>query len=195
MRTQYELFSTEQAPPLPSGLKLQPHLLSNARQAALVEEVRSLPFRAVEFKGYLGKRRTASFGWKYDFGREELSRAEDIPAFLLELRDAAAGFAELPPEELQQILVTEYSAGSGIGWHKDKAVFGEVVGISLLSPCTFRLRRRKGQGWERASFTAEPGSAYLLRGPSRNEWEHSIPPVESLRYSVTFRNVRARPVV
>jgi hypothetical protein len=29
----------------------------------------------------------------------------------------------------------------------------------------------------------------LLRGPSRTEWEHSIPGVESLRYSITFRNV------
>jgi alkylated DNA repair dioxygenase AlkB len=92
---------------------------------------------------------------------------------------------------LQQVLVTEYDAGAGIGWHRDKAVFGEVVGISLLSPCRFRLRRKAGTTWERVSLTAEPRSGYLLSGPSRTEWEHSIPEVDELRYSITFRNFRA----
>ena len=114
-----------------------------------------------------------------------------MPAFLLDLREIAAEFADMKAAELQQVLVTEYAAGAGIGWHKDKAVFGQVVGISLLSPCTFRLRRKKGEGWERVSIVAEPRSAYLLSGPSRTEWEHSIPGVESLRYSITFRTVSA----
>ena len=83
-----------------------------------------------------------------------------------------------------------FDAGAGIGWHRDKAVFGEVVGISLLAPCTFRLRRPEGDGWERVALTAEPRSAYLLSGPSRSEWEHSIPPVDALRYSITYRNLR-----
>jgi alkylated DNA repair dioxygenase AlkB len=88
------------------------------------------------------------------------------------------------------VLVTEYSAGAGIGWHRDKDVFGQIVGISLLAPCVFRLRRKAGTTWERASVIAEPRSAYLLSGPSRTEWEHSIPPVDALRYSITFRNLR-----
>jgi alkylated DNA repair dioxygenase AlkB len=92
---------------------------------------------------------------------------------------------------LQHVLVTEYGAGAAIGWHRDKAVFGEVVGISLLSPCTFRLRRAVADGWERVSIEAEPRSAYLLGGVSRTEWEHSIPAVDALRYSITFRNLRA----
>ena len=33
-------------------------------------------------------------------------------------------------------------------------------------------------------------SAYLLSGPARSEWEHSIPPVDATRYSITFRNLR-----
>jgi alkylated DNA repair dioxygenase AlkB len=92
--------------------------------------------------------------------------------------------------QLQHALVTEYGAGAGIGWHRDKAVFGEVVGISLLTPCVFRLRRPSGTAWDRVALTAEPRSAYLLSGPSRTEWEHSIPPVSALRYSITFRNLR-----
>jgi alkylated DNA repair dioxygenase AlkB len=114
-----------------------------------------------------------------------------MPAFLLPIRDKAAAFAGLAPARLQHVLVTEYGAGAGIGWHKDKAVFGEVIGISLVAPCTFRFRRKAAGRWQRASLLAEPRSAYLLRGPSRTEWEHSIPAVDSLRYSITFRNLRS----
>jgi alkylated DNA repair dioxygenase AlkB len=108
------------------------------------------------------------------------------------VREVAARFAGMEASDLQHVLLTEYAPGAAIGWHKDKAVFGKVVGISLLSACTFRFRRQHGAGWERASFIAEPRSAYLLQGPSRTEWQHSIPAVDKLRYSITFRNVRSR---
>ena len=152
--------------------------------------MRELLFRDFEFHGYVGKRRTVSYGWHYDFNERVLRKADDIPPFLLALRETAAAFADLAPEALQHVLVTEYGEGAGIGWHRDKAVFGDVVGISLLSPCVFRLRRKAGERWERVSLTAEPRSAYLLRGPSRTEWEHSIPGVDALRYSITYRNLR-----
>jgi alkylated DNA repair dioxygenase AlkB len=74
--------------------------------------------------------------------------------------------------------------------HKDRPVFGEVIGVSLLAPCRFRLRRKAGTTWERASLVAQPRSAYLLSGVARTQWEHSIPPLDRLRYSVTFRNFR-----
>jgi alkylated DNA repair dioxygenase AlkB len=113
-----------------------------------------------------------------------------MPAFLLPLRSKAAAFAGLDPQALQHVLLTEYSAGAAIGWHKDRSVFGETVGISLLSPCRFRFRRGEGGKWERIALTAEPRSAYLLAGAARSDWEHSIPAVEALRYSITFRNLR-----
>jgi alkylated DNA repair dioxygenase AlkB len=154
--------------------------------------VRALPFREFEFHGYTGKRRVVSFGWHYDFEARVLRRSDDMPPFLIDLRDAAARFAGVEPARLQHVLVTEYGAGAGIGWHRDKDVFGEVVGISLLAPCVFRLRRATAAAgkWERVSLTAEPRSAYLLSGASRNEWEHSIPAVASLRYSITYRTLR-----
>jgi alkylated DNA repair dioxygenase AlkB len=165
-------------------------LIRADEERELVACLVDLPFRAFEFQGYLGKRRVVSFGWQYDFNTKELRKAEDIPAFLLPLREKAAAFAGLASARLQHVLVTEYAPGAAIGWHKDKAVFGEVVGISLLSSCVFRLRRKTGWAWERASFTAEPRSAYLLQGPARTEWEHSIPAVDRLRYSITFRSLR-----
>ncbi len=179
-------------PVLPVGFKYQPELLSPADEQILLECLRELPFREFEFQGYLGKRRVLSFGWHYDFNDRVLRRAEDMPPFLLPLREVAAAFAERPAEEFAHVLLTEYGAGAGIGWHRDKGVFGEVVGISLLSACRFRLRRKVDDRWERASLRVEPRSAYLLRGLARTEWEHSIPPVDGLRYSVTFRNVVER---
>ena len=176
---------------LPEGFRYQPEVLPHAAEQQLLGCIRELPLREFEFQGYTGKRRVVSFGWRYDFNDRVLHRTEDIPEFLLSVRETAARFAGLEPSDLQHVLVTEYSAGSAIGWHRDKAVFGDVIGISLLSPCTFRLRLASGSKWKRASIIAEPRSAYLLRGPSRTEWEHSIPAVDSLRYSITFRNLRA----
>lgn len=188
MSDQLAFFET--GPALPEGFTYEPGILSEREEQVLLERISKLPFKEFEFHGYTGKRRVVSYGWRYDFAERRLGEADEIPGFLLDLRETAADVARTPADRLQQVLVTEYSAGAGIGWHRDKAVFGEVIGISLLSPCLFRLRRSVGESWERVSLTAEPRSAYVLSGPSRTEWEHSIPPVDALRYSVTFRNLR-----
>jgi alkylated DNA repair dioxygenase AlkB len=128
-------------PKRPEGLRYQAALISTNDEAALIERVRTLPFREFDFHGFLGKRRVVSFGWKYDYSSQRIQKAEDIPDYLLSLRALAALFANLQPEALPQALVTEYAEGAGIGWHRDKAVFGQVVGISLLSPFTLRFRK------------------------------------------------------
>lgn len=174
---------------LPEGFRYKPMILSDTAQSEVVEEIQRLPLKPFDFHGFEGKRRVISYGWKYDFETERLTFAAAIPTFLLPTRAMAAAFADIDPDRLRQALVTEYAPGAPIGWHKDKKAFGRVVGVSLLSACTFRLRRRSGSKWERFSIVAEPGSAYLLSGPARSEWEHSIPPVEQLRYSITFREV------
>jgi alkylated DNA repair dioxygenase AlkB len=175
----------------PEGLRYQPALISRGDERTLLERVRELPFREFEFHGYLGKRRVVSFGWKYDYSSQRLQKTEEIPEYLLSLRSLAALFANLEAEAFQQILVTEYADGAGIGWHRDKAVFGQVVGISLLAPCTLRFRRKVNGTWERANLRAEPRSAYHMMGPARSDWEHSISRVDTLRYSITFRSMRA----
>lgn len=176
---------------LPEGFVYHPELISRAEEVELIAHFGGLPFREFEFHGYYGKRRTVSFGLHYDFGDMKVHEREPIPDFLLPLRDRAAGFAGVSADTLQHGLVTEYAPGAPIGWHRDRPVFGDVIGVSFVSACRFRFRRKGGSGWERAAVTLEPRSAYLLRGPVRTEWEHSIPPAEELRYSATFRTVRA----
>ncbi len=186
---QIELFAAE--PRLPAGFAYRDEVITAAEERALVEQIVELPFKPFEFHGHLGNRRVVSFGWRYDYGARTVQPATPIPSFLLPLRERAAGFAGVASESLEHILVTEYSPGAGIGWHRDKAEFADVIAISLLAPCTLRFRREKGAGWERASQRIVPRSAYLLRGTARGEWEHSIPQLDRLRYSVTFRNLVA----
>lgn len=173
---------------LPSGVSYWPAVVSDAESSTLVSWFATLPFKPFAFHGYLANRRIVSFGWRYDYAERTLRESEAVPEFLHPLRVRAAALASLVPQGLKQVLITEYAAGAGIGWHRDKPMFEHVIAFSFLSPCLLRLRLKRGSGWKRSSLVAEPGSAYLLRGPARREWEHSIPPVAALRYSVTFRD-------
>jgi alkylated DNA repair dioxygenase AlkB len=189
---QLALFEPESMPPqsMPAGFCYAPDLIDKDAQARLVASFADLPFREFQFHGFLGKRRTVPFGVSYDYNGGGLQEAAPIPAFLLPLRERAAAFAGLEPGRLQTALVTEYRPGTTIGWHRDRPHYGDVIGVSLLSPCTFRMRRRNGMSWDRASARLEPRSVYLMHGSSRDVWEHSIPAVDALRYSVTFRELR-----
>jgi alkylated DNA repair dioxygenase AlkB len=188
MADQLSLF--DRKPGLPDGFRYHPDLLDNEEERALVAEIKRMPFKEFEFHGFSGRRRQVSFGWQYDFNHAKLRQAAAIPEFVRPVREQAARFAGLDEHTLEHLLVTEYKPGAPIGWHRDRAIFADVIGISLLSPCTFRFRRRATAGWERGSLRLAPRSAYLLRGPARTDWEHSIPGAEQLRYSLTFRTFR-----
>ncbi len=179
-----------QSQPMPAGFRYAPDLIDAAEEARLVAAFADLPFKEFEFHGFLGKRRVVSFGHRYDFNGGGLKKAEPMPDFLLPLRERAATFAGLAPDRLAHALITEYREGVSIGWHRDRPNYDDVIGVSLLSPCTFRMRRKRGAGWERASMQLDRRSVYLMRGASRDEWEHSIPAVDALRYSITFRSLR-----
>jgi len=175
---------------MPAGFRYAPDVIDAAEEARLVAAFADLPFKEFEFHGFLGKRRVVSFGFRYDFNGGGLKEVEPMPSFLLPLRFGAASFAGLVPEDLQHALITEYQKGVSIGWHRDRPNYEDVIGISLFSPCTFRMRRKRGASWERATMRLDRRSIYLMRGPSRNDWEHSIAAVDELRYSITFRSLR-----
>src|SRR3954454_18833434 len=106
-------------PPLPEGFVYREDVLSQEEERDLLRQVESLPFEDFQFHGFVGKRRVVSFGWRYDFEGGGLQKSEDMPAFLLPLRERAAAMGGLDASAFQHVLVTEYGPGAGIGWHRD----------------------------------------------------------------------------
>jgi alkylated DNA repair dioxygenase AlkB len=184
---QEELFSVPSA--VPDGFRYQNDMIAAEEEEALARDLSALPFKPFDFLGYQARRQVIGFGCRFDYGRREVVEAPPIPAFLEPLRHKIANAFDRPAAAFRQVLINDYRAGAGIGWHRDKPQFAEVVSVSLLAPCTFRFRRKSGVTWRRVSLTVEPRSAYLLSGPSRTMWEHSIPPVDRHRYSITFRTL------
>ena len=174
------------------GLLFRENFITPDKELDLLNRIRSLDFHQMKMRGVIARRRVIHYGVKYSFETFKASEGPPIPEFLLRLRERAAAFASVQPEDLAEALLTEYAPGAPIGWHRDAHPFDIVVGISLLSACRFRFRRGKVRAWETVDVPLPPRSAYVLTGPARTEWEHSIPPVKELRYSVTFRTLRKK---
>ena len=175
--------------PLIAGLHYREELIGEGEERALIERMSALDLAPFRFHGWLGNRRTQSFGWRYDFEDASFTRAEPIPEWLQSLRGEAAEFAGVTPDDFAHVLLARYDAGAGIGWHRDRDVFEKVVGLSLGTAATLRFRRRTDTGFRRASLEVAPRSAYLLSGESRWDWEHRIVPGDELRFSITFRTL------
>jgi alkylated DNA repair dioxygenase AlkB len=176
-------------PLAPEGFRYEEDVITEAEEATLVASLATLELKPFEFHGHLGNRRVTSFGLRYDYARRSVEAADRFPSFLAELRNKVAKFAGRGVDEFRQSGVNEYPPGAGIGWHKDKAQFGVIVGVSLLAPATMRFRRSDGDRWVRMSQRLLPRSIYILEGEARTMWEHSISPVDALRYSLTFRTL------
>ena len=186
MTEQLALFSATEA--MPEGLHYVADFIPPAVESKLIRHVSALPLQPFQFGAYEGKRRVASFGFRYDYTLRRLQEAAPIPEWLGPTIEQVKSFGG-PSTRVAQILCTEYDVGVGIGWHRDKPHFERIFGLSLGSPCKFRFRRRLGESWQRYTLDAEPRSLYMMSGESRQIWEHSIPGVEAQRYSITFRTM------
>jgi alkylated DNA repair dioxygenase AlkB len=175
-----------------AGLAYRERVITEAEEAVLVEHLVAADLSPFRFHGWLGNRKTQSFGWRYDFDDASFSPTEPIPEWLTPLGETAAECAEVAPDDFVHVLLARYDRGAGIGWHRDRDVFEKVVGFSLLTPATLRFRRRTPGGFDRAVLDVAPRSAYLLTGEVRWEWEHRIVPGDDLRFSITFRTLSAK---
>ena len=175
--------------PVIAGLEYRPEFITPAEEQELVGHLSAQELSPFRFHGWTGKRLTRSFGWRYDFDDASFSPSEPIPGWLEGVRSTAAAFASVEPGDFVHALLVRYDPGAGIGWHKDRSVFETVVGVSLGTPASLRFRRRRSGGFDRTQVEVEPRSAYLLSGEARHEWEHSIAPGETLRFSITFRTL------
>ena len=173
---------------LPPGFLYQPDFVSAAEEEELLRDIEALEFSEVRMRGVVARRRVRQFGWRYSFDTYQLTEGAEIPAYLTTLQAGAAALAGLAADDLSEALITEYQPGATIGWHRDAPMFGAVVGISLRAACTFKLRPAEGE--QALALEMAPRSAYVLDGEARTRWQHSIPAVKALRYSVTFRTLR-----
>jgi alkylated DNA repair dioxygenase AlkB len=179
---------------LPDGLSYAAEFISRGEEGQLMAAIRDLHFGEIKMHGVVAKRRATHFGRSYEYESASVGAAPPVPEFLLPVRERIADFAKCNPAEFAEVLITEYPAGAGIGWHRDAPAFDFIVGISLLSECTMKFRpwppTRAPLRQKSISLLLEPRSLYVLRGPVRTHWQHHIPPTKSLRYSITFRTLR-----
>lgn len=198
MPSQADLFESD----LPSGFVYKPDFVTRDEERRLVAEIRGIAFSKVEMRGGVARRRTAHYGWTYGYEARTSEPGAPIPEFLLPVRERAAHWAGIGAEELAEALITEYTPGAAIGWHRDAPMFGRVIaGISLLGACRMKLRPYVSPGDLRSGVAhtlrrathqieLEPRSAYLITDVARRDYEHHIPPTKELRYSITFRTLK-----
>lgn len=182
---------------VPDGFRYQRGCLTVQEEAALVDGISRVEFSTFEMRGVVARRRVAFFGHSYDANRI----SPPLPPFLLPLRQKLADWANVAPDAFAMALINEYPPGAPIGWHRDAPQYGIVGGVSLLSSCRMRLRPCVSPGATQAAgqrrlatheLLLEQRSAYLMTGQARNAFEHQIPPVTALRYSITFRTLRSQ---
>jgi len=183
-------------PNLPSGFSYRESFITIDEELQLANEIARVEFSPFEMRGVIARRRVAFFGKSYDAVN---TATPPIPQFLEPLRDRLAGWAERDSREFAMALINEYPAGAPIGWHRDAPQYDIVAGVSLLSSCRMKFRpyvspgaRQSGAARRIATHETllERRSAYLMSGVSRNAYEHHIPAVSTLRYSITFRTLR-----
>jgi alkylated DNA repair dioxygenase AlkB len=184
------------APDLPEGFRYVEDFIAAGEERALVDAIAGVTFADFEMHGVKARRRVAFFGMSYD-----KAPAVPIPPFLLALRDRVGAWADVPAAHFRMALINEYTEGAAIGWHRDAPQYDVIAGVSLLSPCRMKLRpyvrplalrstERRAPRTTTHEVPLAPRSAYLLAGPARSDYEHSIPPATALRYSITFRTLR-----
>jgi len=176
----------------PEGLVYRPEIITAEAEQRLLAIFEALRFDPIVIHGQAARRTARHFGLDYDYEARTPLPGEPVPDWLEPLRGEAAAFAGFDPDELVEILVQRYPPGSTIGWHRDAPAFGTVIGVSLGAASRLRFQRGKADERRVYEVTLEPRSGYVLAGAARTSWQHSIPPTKALRYSVTFRTLRAR---
>jgi alkylated DNA repair dioxygenase AlkB len=181
---------------MPTGLVYRPNFLTEFEEQELLYFFDALPLKHPLHEGvYAAKRRVMSFGWGFDYRYKKLVPGPPLPRFLVPMQQKIAKWLDIPQKHVVEALITEYTPGSAIGWHRDNETFDSIIGISLAGWCNMRFRPIKSKQIGKrkiddiVALDLEPRSAYIMQDKIRWEWQHSVPKVETLRYSITFRTL------
>ena len=61
----------------PDGFVYRRNFVSELEEQELIEQIQKLSLVSFKYYQFTGKRRTASFGWQYEFGSDDITRAPD----------------------------------------------------------------------------------------------------------------------
>lgn len=181
------------SPILPSGFKYQDNFISSEEEVLLLRSIENFELKNMQFHQYEAKRKVISFGRGWSFTDQCLKQGNPIPAEFSFLVERVAKHLAISKESIAQFLITEYPVGSVINWHRDAPPFETIVGVSLLSDCTFKLRPHAKEKQTRSatiSLDVKRRSCYVMGGESKTSWEHCTAPLTKVRYSLTFRTLR-----
>ncbi len=189
---------------LPPGLAFEPAFISPADEAELLAIAATLPLRQARFRQYTARRQVFVYGARIDAAQGTLRHAAvgdvgdlaSLPPPLVRLRDGIAAWAGVAADDFVHLMVSEYAPGTPLGWHRDAPQYERVVGLSLGGPARLRFRPwapdgpAPPAGGQPFALDLAPRSVYRMSGVARWGWQHSVPPVPALRYSITLRTAR-----
>ena len=178
----------------PEGLRYVPDFLMPDQERALLDGLEPLDWDGrglFRRRCHIVRRRELDFLSDYGRGSRKLSPGRPLPEFLEPLRTAVAQVVGIAPENIGQVITALYRPEAGIDWHTDSIkAFGDVIcGVSLGSACTMQFRQNKTDR-QPYRLTLAPRSLLIMQGPARWDWQHHIPVVKQLRYSVTLRTLK-----
>ena len=181
---------------LPDGLAYQAALIDRDEERALIDVIAGLPLHEARYKEYTARRRVYAFGSKFDFDAYQLKPQPIgvLPGPLQRLRERLAGWCGVVPDDFVHVMVAEDAPGTPLGWHRDAPDYELIAGVSLGSVARLRFRPwppRDPSKDDILTLELAPRSAYRMAHAARWGWQHSVPPVPALRYSVTMRTVRS----
>jgi DNA oxidative demethylase len=170
------------------GLRFATEVLTPPEEVALIEliEGAGLSYSAYDPDN---PRSSRSFGWKYDFLNDTFVPCDQIPEGFDAIAAKAAALAGLDPQGFAECLLNRYEPGAIIQPHLAKPVWEHVVGISLGAAATMVFRHP--ESGEERPLQLPARSMYLLADDARYVWQHSLPPMQGTRYSITFRSFSA----
>src|ERR1700738_1230208 len=91
--TQLALFPDASAGP--AGLRYEPEFVPETTENELISRISELPLQPFQFGAFEGKRRVASFGFRYDYGLRKLQEANPIPPWLTSIIASVEKFGNL----------------------------------------------------------------------------------------------------
>ncbi len=140
------------------------------------------PFLFGEFEG---RRRVASFGFRYDYDVRQLQRQPTPSRWRNRCKHRDS---RTPCNPDSAALCTEYDVGVGVGWHRDKLHFDMIFGLSL----NICLQVDFAKGPARHGRRRAPVALYDDRRVSTNMGTQQSA-VQPPRYSITFRTMTNGP--